>query len=126
MLKGFVNEKKDFIIPKETLESLILCHIFSNLNQNKNRKICAGNGFANLFSDKNDNCYITLEYKVFVDYNFDDGSEDHFNHLIQYTLGGKNEYTRKECEEIAKELYLKSPNDVAIILKILNSEVKFI
>lgn len=126
MLKGFVNEEKGFVVNKDSLEVLILNYIFSNLERNKTRTRYAGNGFAELNSDKEGNIYINLEYKVFTDYDFKDGDNEHYEDLVQISLKVKEEYSKNECDKIAKEMYLSSANNVAFILKILNNDIKFI
>lgn len=126
MLKGFVNEEKGFVVNKDSLEVLILNYIFSNLEGNKIRTRYAGNGFAELKQDKDKNVYINLEYKVFTNYNFQDGDNEQYEDLVQISLKVKEEYSKDECNKIAKEMYLSSANNVAFILKILNSDIKFI
>lgn len=126
MLKGFVNEEKGFVVNKDSLEALILNYIFSNLEGNKVRTRYAGNGFADLKQDKDNNIYINLEYKVFTNYKFEDGDNEHYEDLVQISLKVKEEYTKTECEKISKEMYLSSANNVAFILKILDNKIKFI
>ena len=125
MLKGFINDEKGFVVNKESLEVLILNYIFSNLEGNKVRTRYADNGFADLKQDKDNNIYINLEYRVFTDYNFEDGESEHCKDLVQISLKIKDEYTKVECEQISKEMYLSSANNVAFILKILDNNIKF-
>lgn len=107
------------MIGKRELEVLILNYISSNLETGRNRTRYIGEAFSTINKDDEGNYSITLEYRVFTEYNFDDGEKENFEDLVQINLKGDMDLSRKDMEAIKKEMYLNSINNAAFIVNIL-------
>lgn len=107
-------EENKFLIEKDLLEGLILSYIFSNMKVG----YYGSNGFAYLERDSNNEISVKLDYKVSKE-------DETFNKKITISLVPKNIYTRADCIKLANEMYLRSENVAAFILKILKPNAKF-
>lgn len=110
-------------VKKESLEVLILNYIFSNLERGENRLRYAGEAFSRISNDSKGNLTLTLEYKVFTDYTFEDGEKDSFEDIVQITLEGGCDYSKEDMEFIKKDMYLGSINNVAFIHHLLKGTI---
>lgn len=108
-------------VRKENLEVLILNYIFSNLERGKNRFRYAGEAFSKISKDSKGNLILTVEYKVFTEYNFEDGERESFEDIVQVAIEGAYDYSKEDMEVIKEDMYLGSINDVAFIHHILKS-----
>lgn len=111
-------------VKKESLEVLFLNYIFSNLEKGSNRTRYAGEAFSKLSKDNRGNLILTVEYKVFTEYTFEDGEKEYYNDVVQIALEGGYDYSKEDLNVIKEDMYLNSINDVAFIINILKN-VKF-